>query len=513
MMSTIHTVAFYGIKTLAIEVQVQILSGKPSFNIVGLPDKAVGESRERIRGALHSLGLSLPAKRITVNLAPADVQKEGSHYDLAIAIALLRAMEVLPAHDYQEYVALGELSLDGRILKVNGALPAAFYASANRMQFICPEACGPEAAWVGNNVAILAPANLLELIQHFRGEHLLPQPGLPLAVPSTSRPTIDIADVKGQEMAKRALEVAAAGGHNMLMTGTPGTGKSMLANCLSGLLPPLDTQGALEVSMVHSIAGTLPPGEIIKYPVFRAPHHSASMPALVGGGAKARPGEISLAHLGVLFLDELPEFSAQALEALRQPLENRKITVSRANHNIDYPANVQIVAAMNPCRCGYLFDARKACPRAPVCGNTYQNRLSGPFLDRMDINIVVPDVDITQLLTMEKGKENSEVVGGRVAAARAIQAERYRNYYPIKTNAQADAKALEQIAPLSEAAQQFLIKAAEKFELSARGYHRIIKVAMTICDLESIQRGAPQPVQPHHVAEALNYRRINSNYS
>jgi magnesium chelatase family protein len=346
MVAHVGTVAFLGLEARGVDVQVQITSGLPKFLVVGLPDKAVAESRERVHAALAAIGLSLPPKRITVNLSPADLPKEGSHYDLPIALGMLAAMGAIDAEMLAGYVAVGELGLDGRVSPSPGVLLAAMHASAHNLGLICPVAQGPEAAWAGD-IEVLPAPDLIALLNHFRGSAVLSPPVPGEAEPRGAGP--DLGQVKGQETAKRALEIAAAGGHNLLMSGPPGAGKSLLAACLPGILPELTASEALEVSMIASVAGTLNGGRLIRNRPFRAPHHSASMVALVGGGLRVRPGEVSLAHLGVLFLDELPEFQRQALDSLRQPLETGNVSVARANAHVTFPARVQLVAAMNPC--------------------------------------------------------------------------------------------------------------------------------------------------------------------
>ncbi|MBV9551130.1 MAG: YifB family Mg chelatase-like AAA ATPase, partial [Alphaproteobacteria bacterium] len=378
-----------------VDVQVHVAgSGSGQFTIVGLADKAVAESRERVRAALSAIGLAMPYQRVTVNLAPADLPKEGSHYDLPIALGLLAAMGVLPASEMANYVALGELSLDAQVTAVPGVLPAALAASEQGRGLICPEACGPEAAFAGE-IEILATPSLIALVNHMKGATVLAPPTPKLAVAGKAAP--DLRDVKGQESAKRALEIAAAGGHNLLMIGPPGAGKSMLAARLPGLLPPLDAREALEISLIQSLAGHLEGGAISRARPFRNPHHSASMAALVGGGLKVKPGEVSLAHLGVLFLDELPEFARAVLDSLRQPIETGEAVVARANAHVRYPARFQLVAAMNPCRCGYLSDPARGCGRAPKCAGDYQSRISGPLFDRIDLHVEVAGVTASDL--------------------------------------------------------------------------------------------------------------------
>ena len=503
MVATVKTFAFVGIDVAPVNVQVKISSsGNSSFTIVGLPDKAVGESKERVRAAITSIGLALPYTRITVNLAPADLLKEGSHFDLAIALGLLIELGALRQEDVNNYYALGELSLDGAITQVNGILSAAIGASQRDAGIICPEICGQEAAWAGG-LSILAPKNLIVLLNHFKGLQILSQPKPNPEKQIFSYP--DLADIKGQETAKRALEIAAAGGHNLLMIGPPGTGKSMLASRLPGLIPELDLKEMLEINMIHSISGKISDGKLIWKRPFRDPHHSCSMPAMVGGGSKAKPGEISLAHNGILFLDELAEFPQQVLDSLRQPIENGNVTISRVLSHINYPANFQLVAAMNPCRCGYLSDQGKACNKAPVCGRDYQTKISGPLMDRMDIIIEVPQIDI---FADNIGiRENSATVAARVAAARNIQKRRYEQEATmenatLKLNSKANGKVLEKYTEIDAESQKILKLTMEKMGISIRGYNRILRVARTIADLDNSEN-----INQTHLLEAISYRR------
>ena len=498
MVAIVSTTAYLGLEARGVEVQCQITPGMPKFIIVGLPDKAVGESRERVRAALAAIGLSLPPKVITVNLSPADLPKEGSHYDLPIALALLGAMGVIDAETLASYVVVGELGLDGRVAPSPGVLLAALHAGAESKGLVCPVAQGPEAAWAGN-VEVLAAPDLLSLLNHFKGYALLPAPQ-PGAVEEPVR-RADLRQVKGQEVAKRALEIAAAGGHNLLMSGPPGAGKSLMAACLPGILPDLTPAEALEVSMIASVAGQLEGGRLVRARPFRAPHHSASMPALVGGGLRVRPGEVSLAHLGVLFLDELPEFQRTVLDSLRQPLETGEVSIARANSHVTFPARVQLIAAMNPCRCGHLGDAALACSRAPKCAGDYQAKVSGPMLDRIDLHVEVQAVSAADLV-LPPPAEGSAEVAARVAAARDRQTARYAGT-SARTNAEIDGDLLESAATPDEPGHKLLAQAAEAMRLSARGYTRILRVARTIADLAGAEK-----VGRIHIAEALSYRRI-----
>jgi magnesium chelatase family protein len=486
MVQRVATVAFEGIEVRPVDVQVQVAPGMPAFAIVGLPDKAVTEARERVRSALIASGLALPARRITINLAPADLPKEGSHYDLPIALGLMAAIGAIPHDALAGFTVLGELGLDGSIAPVAGVLPAAIGANARGEGLICPAVCGPEAAWASPEIEIVAAASLIQLANHFKGTQVLsrPQP----KILEAAGPVLDLADIKGQESAKRALEVAAAGGHNLLMVGPPGAGKSMLAARLPSILPPLAPAELLEVSMVASIAGETEGGALTNRRPFRAPHHSASMPALVGGGLHARPGEISLAHHGVLFLDEFP------------------VSIARANHRVTYPARFMLVAAMNPCRCGKANEPGFTCRRGPNtrCSADYQARISGPLLDRIDLHIEVPAVTAADLI-LPPPTEDSREVAERVALARERQAARYAaiGLPHVRSNAAVSGAVLEDVARPDGSGLTLLREAADAMRLPARGYHRVLRVARTLADLDGSDK-----VGRLHLAEALSYRAL-----
>lgn len=497
MVSRAYTVAFQGVEARMVEVQCAVTAGLPAFSIVGLPDKAVSEARDRVRTALTSMAIALPSKRITINLSPADLPKEGSHFDLPIALALLAALDILPDDVTQNVVALGELSLDGSLIPVVGALPAAMAAAEHNRSLLCPAASGAEAAWVGN-AQVIAAASLGDVVRHYTGQAPLSpaEPGEVAKLPHTR----DLRDVKGQERAKRALEIAAAGRHHLMFVGTPGSGKSMLAARLPSILPPLTASEALSTSMIHSLAGLLDEGGISRARPFREPHHTASMAAIIGGGRQAKPGEVSLAHNGVLFMDEFPEFPRAVLETLRQPIETGEVMIARANAHVKYPCKFMLVAAANPCKCGYLSDPARACARVPHCGEDYMGRISGPLMDRFDLRVDVPPVAFTDLDLPPSG-DTSAQVATRVARARDIQHARFEGQSGMSVNADAEGDMLEEIASPDAEARALLTKVADRFHLSARGYHRVIRVARTIADLE----GADTVRKPH-IAEAVSFR-------
>ena len=484
MVKRAYTVAFEGVSARLVEVQCAVTPGIPAFGLVGLPDKAVSEAKDRVRAALTALGIALPSKRITVNLAPADLPKEGSHFDLPIALALLSALEIIPADAIEGTVSLGELSLDGALLPVVGALPAALTAAETGRMLLCPAASGAEAAWV-SDTKVIAPASLSATLRHFTGQSPM-SPAQPGEVIEGTGPRC-LRDIKGQEKAKCALEIAAAGRPHLFLIGTPGSGKSMLAARVPTILPPLTPVEALETSMIHSLAGLLSEGGFSRTRPFRAPHHTASMAAIVGGGRGAKPGEISLAYHGVLFLDELPEFPRAVLETLRQPIETGEVMVARANAHVT-----------DPCRCGYLSDPCRACTRAPTCGDDYVGRISGPLMDRFDLRVEVPPVAYRDLDLPASG-DTSATVAARVTSAHKAQADRADG--APRLNADLEGEELERIAAPDAEGRALLIKVADRFGLSARGSHRVMRVARTIADLEG-----EASVLRHHIAEAAGFR-------
>jgi len=493
MISQIHTVSFRGIQAVRVTVQIQIAGGSlPSFSIVGLPDKAVNESKERIRSALHTLGIALPPKRITINLSPADIQKEGNHYDLPLALVLLMALNILPQDPLSQAIAMGELGLDGQINPVRGALSAALLASSENRLLICPRASGGEAVW-GSEGEVLAPDHLLSLVNHYKGHHVLSRPDG--RVMEATHAWGDFSDIRGQEVAKRALTIAATGRHNVILVGPPGAGKSMLAMRMASILPPMTAQESLEVTMIHSLGqGVMAQGSLMQNRPFRNPHHSVSMAALVGGGIRGLPGEISFAHQGVLFLDELPEFSRVAIDSLRQSLETQQAVVSRANYRSVYPADFQLIGAMNPCRCGYLGYANRQCHKAPSCASAYQSGLSGPFLDRVDMYLEIPEVSPIQLSQSAAVEKQSPQVQKNVQYAWNFHAEHGFSRHPLPAE-------LDQALHNSPAALALMQKAIEKWSLSARTYYRVIRVARSIAALEGSCM-----ISPAHLGEALSYR-------
>lgn len=506
MLVKVYAAALQGIDATIVTIEVNSSRGIKFF-LVGLPDSAVKESHERIISALQVNGYRFPSRQIVVNMAPADIRKEGSAYDLPLAIGILASAGEVSEEKLSKYLIMGELSLDGSLQPIKGALPIAISARAQGYEgFILPKQNAREAAVV-NNLNVYGVENIKEVIEFFNGERELE----PTIVNTReefyqhqSNFPFDFADVKGQENVKRALEVAAAGGHNVIMIGAPGSGKSMMAKRLPSILPPLSLGESLETTKIHSVAGKLSKNDsLIATRPFRAPHHTISQVAMVGGGSNPQPGEISLAHNGLLFLDELPEFNRSVLEVLRQPLEDRHISISRAKYSLDYPASFMLVASMNPCPCGYYNHPTKACVCNPGQVHRYLNRISGPLLDRFDLQIEIVPVPFEKMAE-QKQAENSATIRERVIKARKIQEERFANHPGVYCNAQMESKLLHQYANPDEKGLNLLRTAMTRLNLSARAYDRILKVARTIADLE-----ASEAIQPNHIAEAISYRNLD----